>query len=167
MISITIRRTSAKTRIRIEVGDLVITVDLPPQGRKPTAGSRGPTGHNPSPRISLCRFFVCPARLNSLACAFATLFRSQTPPYTPHGWHVKNMVEISFEQIEGAAEGRRKLLCKPCHTSRMGGNNAHPAPAVGVPAPAAHGPSPRPPAGGWGCASGGGRCVRERRRAAT
>jgi hypothetical protein len=40
-------------------------------------------------------------------------------------------------------------LGKPCHTSRMGGNNAHPAPAVGVPAPAALGPTPRPPACGW------------------
>ncbi|MGA3076127.1 MAG: hypothetical protein ABSG56_20860 [Bryobacteraceae bacterium] len=37
---------------------------------------------------------------------------------------------VDFEQIDGAAEGRRKLLGKPCHTSRMGSNNAHPAPVV-------------------------------------
>jgi hypothetical protein len=31
-------------------------------------------------------------------------------PNTPHGWHIENVVGISFEQIDGAAESRRKLV---------------------------------------------------------
>jgi hypothetical protein len=49
-------------------------------------------------------------------------------------------------------------LGKPCHTSRLGGNNAHPAPAVGAPPPAALCPSPRPPACGWDARRAEGAC---------
>jgi hypothetical protein len=49
--------------------------------------------------------------------------------------------------------------CTSFQSAALGGNNAHRArgPRRHAPPPAARGPSPRPPAGGWGCARGGGR----------
>ena len=75
--------------------------------------------------------------------------KCQNAHIAPHGWHVENVLEISFEQIDGAAEGWRKLLGKPCHTCRMGGNRPRSVAAT---------------AGGRrGWARGGGCCIRDRR----
>lgn len=47
---------------------------------------------------------------------------AKTPIWPPTGGTSKTWWRLVFEQIDGAAEGWRKLLGKPCHTSRMGGN---------------------------------------------
>ena len=51
--------------------------------------------------------------------------------------------------------------CTSFQSAALGGNNAHRArgPRRHAPPPAARGPSPRPPARGWGCARGGGRLI--------
>ena len=112
------------------------------------------------------RKFVQRSRAASWRCAlmrspndaadveFGAAARNVKHPYKhAMGGTSKTWWQLVFEQIDGAAEGRRKLLGKPCHTSRMGGNNAHPAPAVGAPPPALR----RAIASGWP-RSAGSRC---------
>ena len=44
----------------------------------------------------------------------------QTPLYARKKRHVENVVAINFEQMDGAAEGRRKLVGKAASLARLG-----------------------------------------------